>query len=402
MLKIRSFFHLIKDSIRNVVIKMIKTYNQHMATTAYALSAIVLVFYFGNLAGFKVNPLEYTADAATYEEVSVGSEETDSSESLDSDPKKYALNTPDHNIILDVTTKTEEEMTTQAKKALLTGIYPLGQLSINPAVIHYNNVVASMAILTTQHSFSLTKDASMAYSNLLSMNEDSVSTVSIDDAESTIIPRGSGLQQTDTNTKEDNQDKEKQAEKTTSKVDNKAKAETIAKTDNKAKTEATAKTETTAKTDNQSKTEMAKPVSLKLVTNKKMIKTLSDDELQVLYRIVEAEATGEDIYGKILVANVVLNRVNNSEFPDTVSEVVFQKVGSSYQFSPTKDGRYYSVKVTKSTKEAVKRALAGEDYSKGALYFFARKLTSEKKANWFDHSLRKVVQYGCHEFYANK
>lgn len=144
------------------------------------------------------------------------------------------------------------------------------------------------------------------------------------------------------------------------------------------------------------------PENLSLVTNKSMIKKLSKDELAVLQRIVEAEATGEDVFGKILVANVVLNRVNSKQFPNTVSEVVFQKSGSSYQFSPTKDGRYWSVKITDSTVEAVSRALSGEDYSHGALFFFARRLTSQKKASWFDNSLKKVVQYGCHEFYKNK
>ena len=52
---------------------------------------------------------------------------------------------------------------------------------------------------------------------------------------------------------------------------------------------------------------------------------------------MEAEATGEDIIGKILVANVIFNRMESEEFPDTVKEVVFQKVGDKYQFSPIAD-----------------------------------------------------------------
>lgn len=123
----------------------------------------------------------------------------------------------------------------------------------------------------------------------------------------------------------------------------------------------------------------------------------------MLETIVEAEAGDEDAYGKILVANVVLNRVLDEEFPDTVKGVVFQNNGKTYQFSPVrKGGRYYTVKVSKHTKAAVARALSGEDYSDGALYFFARRYTSEKKANWFDTSLRKIVEYGCHEFFGNK
>lgn len=138
------------------------------------------------------------------------------------------------------------------------------------------------------------------------------------------------------------------------------------------------------------------------IKNKSMMIELSHEEVDVLQRIVEAEATGEDIYGKILVANVVLNRVLSNDFPDTVKEVVFQKSGGSYQFSPTKDGRYWSVSVTDSTVEAVERALSGEDYSQGALYFFARELTSNRKAEWFDNALNRLFQYGCHEFYKEK
>lgn len=137
---------------------------------------------------------------------------------------------------------------------------------------------------------------------------------------------------------------------------------------------------------------------LKLVRNEKMKMDLTKEELEIMERIVEAEATDEDIYGRILVANVVLNRVLDDEFPNTVKKVVFQKG----QFSPIRDGRYYSVKVTSLTKEAVKRALAGEDYSDGALFFFARKLTTAKKASWFDNSLDRLFRYGVHEFFKEK
>lgn len=125
----------------------------------------------------------------------------------------------------------------------------------------------------------------------------------------------------------------------------------------------------------------------------------SDDELDVLYRIVEAEATGEDIVGKILVANVILNRVNHESFPDTIREVVFQKAGGCYQFSPISDKRFWTVKVTEETKEAVIRAVSGEDYSRGALYFMCRKRT--RKARWFDTHLKRLFEHGGHEFYTS-
>jgi len=129
-------------------------------------------------------------------------------------------------------------------------------------------------------------------------------------------------------------------------------------------------------------------------------KSLTDSEFQVLCRIVEAEAGGEDINGRILVANVILNRVQDEAFPDTVEGVVFQKYKGKFQFSPIYDGRYHRVKVSEETVEAVERALLGEDYSKGALYFVSRKGTTPDKMKWFDNHLTRLFQYGGHEFFA--
>ena len=126
---------------------------------------------------------------------------------------------------------------------------------------------------------------------------------------------------------------------------------------------------------------------------------LSEKEYHILTRIVEAEATGLDKKSKILVANVVLNRMKHQAFPDTVEDVVFQNVNGAVQFSPVADGRYYSVKITEATKEAVDRALAGEDYSQGALYFMERTMSDKSNVRWFDSCLTKLFQYQGHEFY---
>lgn len=127
---------------------------------------------------------------------------------------------------------------------------------------------------------------------------------------------------------------------------------------------------------------------------------LNEQDKSVLLRIVEAEATGEDIRGKMLVANVVLNRANNdNEFPDTVTDVVFEHSTGVYQFSPIQDGRYWSVNISESTREAVERVLRGEDLSQGALYFMARKYANPDNVRWFDNSLTWLFAYGEHEFY---
>jgi N-acetylmuramoyl-L-alanine amidase len=126
---------------------------------------------------------------------------------------------------------------------------------------------------------------------------------------------------------------------------------------------------------------------------------LSSTDYNALLRIVEAEATGEDLKGKILVGNVIMNRVSSDKFPDTVEEVILQKVEGHVQFSPTADGRYQNVQITDETVEAVDHVLAGEDYSQGALFFSARDKADPDNMSWFDNNLKWLFIYGGHEFY---
>ena len=66
---------------------------------------------------------------------------------------------------------------------------------------------------------------------------------------------------------------------------------------------------------------------------------MSDEDYDTLLRIVEAEAGSEDIKGRVLVANVIMNRVKSEDFPNTVTEVVWDNSDGVPQFSPTYDGR---------------------------------------------------------------
>ena len=129
---------------------------------------------------------------------------------------------------------------------------------------------------------------------------------------------------------------------------------------------------------------------------------ITEEDKEVLLRIVEAEATCEDIKGRMLVANVILNRVVSKKFPNSIAEVVFQNNGVTYQFAPIKDGRYWTVEVSDETREAVERVLAGEDYSQGAMYFAARRLANKQAMSWFDTSLKFLFRHGVHEFFTDK
>jgi len=121
----------------------------------------------------------------------------------------------------------------------------------------------------------------------------------------------------------------------------------------------------------------------------------TDQDYKVLQKIVQAEAGVCDDKGKILVANVVINRVKSKEFPNNITDVVYER----YQFSPVIDGRINTCKVTQQTIDCVDRALAGEDYSNGALFFMNRGVSASSNVRWFDGRLTFVMQHGSHEFF---
>ena len=126
-----------------------------------------------------------------------------------------------------------------------------------------------------------------------------------------------------------------------------------------------------------------------------MVISCSQQDYDVLLRIVEAEAGICDYQGKLLVANVVINRVESGSFPNTVTEVVYQE----NQFSPVKSGSINSVTVSEETRMAVDAALAGEDPSCGALFFAARQRANASNMSWFDSHLRFLFEHDGHEFF---
>ena len=115
---------------------------------------------------------------------------------------------------------------------------------------------------------------------------------------------------------------------------------------------------------------------------------ISLDEYSEFARLIEAEASTEDLEGKTLVADVVINRVASDIFPNTISEVI----NDPGQFDPV-DNKYINYAVpTHESKLAVMRALDGEGGSKGALYFQKSKATE-----WGDKQY--LFRYGNHSFY---
>ena len=143
----------------------------------------------------------------------------------------------------------------------------------------------------------------------------------------------------------------------------------------------------------------AAAVQPELAVPENSIYVITAEDYDALLRIMEAEASGEDETGRLLVANVVLNRVRSAAFPNTVSEVVYQRKNGKAQFSPVHTGKIARVTVSDATRAAVARALTGEDVSEGALYFVNPTLADAGNLKWFREHLTLLFAYHGHEFY---
>lgn len=120
----------------------------------------------------------------------------------------------------------------------------------------------------------------------------------------------------------------------------------------------------------------------------------TEDDKMWLARIIEAEAGGEPLEGKIAVGAVIINRVQSSLFPNTITDVIFEKSYGFYQYTPVENKYIYKVKPSKETYEAAERALLGEDPSEGALYFYNPKHTN---STWLK-SRKTIKDIGAHRF----
>ncbi|MCL1912979.1 MAG: spore cortex-lytic enzyme [Eubacteriaceae bacterium] len=91
----------------------------------------------------------------------------------------------------------------------------------------------------------------------------------------------------------------------------------------------------------------------------------NDTDVMLLARCINGEGRGEPYEGQVAIAAVILNRVKDSGFPNTISGVIYQ----SGAFDAVKDGQI-NLDPQSSTIRAAKDALAGWDPSGGALYYY--------------------------------
>ncbi|EDU37470.1 peptidoglycan-binding protein [Clostridium sporogenes] len=104
-------------------------------------------------------------------------------------------------------------------------------------------------------------------------------------------------------------------------------------------------------------------------TTPKPIANYTESDLDLLARLITAEAQSEPYSAQVAVASVVINRIKSSQFPDSISSVIYQKSDGYYQFTPVLNG-WINKPATETSKKAAKEALYGSDPSKGALYYF--------------------------------
>ena len=115
----------------------------------------------------------------------------------------------------------------------------------------------------------------------------------------------------------------------------------------------------------------------------------SSSDVYLLAKVIAAEARGESYTGQVAVGAVILNRVESSSFPDTVSGVVYQKGA----FSCVTDSNW-KVEPTAEARKAAQDAINGWDPSGGALYYYNPAKTSNK---WI-RTRPVITTIGAHVF----
>lgn len=91
----------------------------------------------------------------------------------------------------------------------------------------------------------------------------------------------------------------------------------------------------------------------------------TNSDLYLLAKCIYAEARGESYTGQVAVGAVVLNRVASSQFPNTVSGVIYQR----HAFTAVSDGQI-NLEPDKTAMNAAQDAMNGWDPTYGCLYYY--------------------------------
>lgn len=117
----------------------------------------------------------------------------------------------------------------------------------------------------------------------------------------------------------------------------------------------------------------------------------SSSDIQLMARAINGEARGEPYEGQVAVGAVILNRVKNSQFPNTIAGVIYQ----SGAFTAVADGQInVPIKEGSTVLKAAQDAMNGWDPTGGAIYYF-NPATATNKWIW-SRPLIKTI--GKHRF----
>lgn len=156
---------------------------------------------------------------------------------------------------------------------------------------------------------------------------------------------------------------------------------TAKKTETEAKTTTTKKTTAAAQTSKKTETTTttAKPKTESGSSDKAVI-SYTDEEFEMLCYVLQGEVGNCSEESKIAVANVVINRVKSSQFPDTIEGVLT----SPNQFTAITNYYNHTKTPSQNTIDCAKRALEGEDNTNGAIFYYAPKYCGGSTAAWFE------------------
>lgn len=122
-------------------------------------------------------------------------------------------------------------------------------------------------------------------------------------------------------------------------------------------------------------------------TNMQLPPQYSEKDLKLIANAVYGEARGEPYEGQVAVAAVILNRIEHPDFPNTVSEVIFQPLA----FTAVADGQIW-LEPNERAKEAVLDALNGWDPTENAIYYFNPD-TATSEWIWSRPQIKKIGQH---------
>jgi len=101
-----------------------------------------------------------------------------------------------------------------------------------------------------------------------------------------------------------------------------------------------------------------------------------ESDLDLLARLITAEAQGEPYEAQVAVGAVVMNRVKSSDWPNTVKGVIYQEIGGYYQFTPVVNG-WIDKPAEPECIKAAKEAMSGADPTRGSQFYYDDKVTNQ-------------------------